>query len=1113
MESNKARTSSKNSRRENLVKKRKHLGTWRGTLWLALLVSLLIATGLVSGSSVGADNPPPTPTPVRGAPKQWITTTMGSLKAPVEIGKPARGHPKLQGVLWELVNAYETDGPLAVQHVADSHVIKLQEGKVLVVVEGDKGEMASLAEAIAKLGGEIGTVASDRVSALVPIATLDAIAALPGVAYVRLPLPMVQAATTSEGVAVIGADDWHAAGIDGAGITAAIIDFGFSDWSGLQSSGDLPPGSRLVRKNYKSTAFEHDGRHGSACAEIVYDVAPGVDKMILYAFDDDADIEGIVTDMIAEQVDVVTMSVGWFNAGPYDGTGYINDQVNRASNAGIFWAKSAGNSAQSHYEAYFTPSAVPELHKFDPNGAKVNQIGYRSLDDPPLCVYLSWNEWPSARSNYDLWLVYVVGSEWRLYYEFDDDEPTPTEGGCRTISTSTYYGVAIERERGSAQYLELYSSPYLFQYKVEASSLTIPADADGAVAVGAFDYNTPGTIEDFSSRGPRNAPGGGPWSGSCPHPNCKPEFTAPDRVSTVSYGPQGFPGTSAAAPHVAGAAALVKQAYPSYTAAQIVDFLEGRAIDEGAPGDDNVWGAGRLHLSLPPSTPTPTQTPTPTPTKTPTATPTHTPTSTPTSTATNTPTSTSTATATRTQTPTSTPTPSFEIYLPICLKDYEPSAPTTTPTATPIWTPTFTPTPTQTATPSPTRTPTRTPTATSTPTRTATPTTTSTPGRGIYGRLTYQGQAAPNIPLSLLRWGDWTTIATTVTDSSGAYSFTNVPTLPPGTYTVRFWNDSHDERYLLRWDGRDITSYNMGDTVFGGNFDLANISLVSPVEGATVSIPVTFDWDARGISGDQYGWLIKNPNEPYVLASGPLGTSTEYTLESPPLGLKYGIDYIWYIEVLNGDNGFGLSLYRFIYFTTIPSMGIYGRLTYQGQAAPNIPLSLLRWGDWTTIATTVTDSSGAYSFTNVPTLPPGTYTVRFWNDSHDERYLLRWDGRDITSYNMGDTVFGGDFDLANVPLVWPAEGATVSIPVTFDWDGRGISGDQYGCTIMPPDGSYVLASCGTPGPSTEYTLESPPPSLEYGREYIWWIWVFNGDNGYGLSLYRSVYFAALETLD
>jgi len=514
------------------------------------------------------------------------------------------GNPKLQGVLWKLVDAHETDGRFAVQQVADNHVIKLQEdNRVLVVVEDDRGDMASLVQAIAESGVEIGTVASDRVSALVPISALKAIASLPEAAYVRLPLPMVQTATTSEGITVIGADTWHASGIDGDGVIVAVIDFGFTNWSSLQSSGDLPPGSRLVRRNYKSTAFEDEGQHGSAVAEIVYDAAPGVDKMILYAFDDDADIEAIVTDMIAEGVQVAAMSVGWVNSGPYDGTGYLDDQVNHARNDGnIFWAIAMGNEAQRHYEATYTPSSVPQYHQFA-SGANINQIGYQSAGGTPMCVFLSWNEWPTASSNYDLLVIRWTGSSWTLYYAFDDNEPTSTEGGCLNILYSTYYGVVIEKKSGDNRYLELYSFYDDYQYKVEESSLMIPADADGAVAVGAFGYTTPSVIESFSSRGPRNALGGGPWTGSCPHPNCKPEFAAPDGVSTVSYGAGAFSGTSAAAPHVAGAAALVKQAYPSYTASQIAGFLEGRAVDEGTPGDDNVWGVGRLHLGDSPPPP------------------------------------------------------------------------------------------------------------------------------------------------------------------------------------------------------------------------------------------------------------------------------------------------------------------------------------------------------------------------------------------------------------------------------------------------------------------------------------------------------------------------------
>ena len=62
----------------------------------------------------------------------------------------------------------------------------------------------------------------------------------------------------------------------------------------------------------------------------------------------------------------------------------------------------------------------------------------------------------------------------------------------------------------------------------------------------------------------------------------------------------GFAGTSAAAPHVAGAAVLVKQAYPNYTPDQLQQFLEDNADDLGTVGKDNVYGAGLVHLPAPP---------------------------------------------------------------------------------------------------------------------------------------------------------------------------------------------------------------------------------------------------------------------------------------------------------------------------------------------------------------------------------------------------------------------------------------------------------------------------------------------------------------------------------
>jgi len=129
-------------------------------------------------------------------------------------------------------------------------------------------------------------------------------------------------------------------------------------------------------------------------------------------------------------------------------------------------------------------------------------------------------------------------------------------------------------------------------------SLATPGDAVEALTVGAVNWRST-QLEAFSSRGPTTD--GRP----------KPDLVGPDGVSNAIFAPQGFYGTSAATPHIAGAAALVWSAYPQATTQDVRNFLINNAIDLEAPGPDNDTGAGLLVLADPPPQPTPIP-PTPT---------------------------------------------------------------------------------------------------------------------------------------------------------------------------------------------------------------------------------------------------------------------------------------------------------------------------------------------------------------------------------------------------------------------------------------------------------------------------------------------------------------------
>lgn len=72
-----------------------------------------------------------------------------------------------------------------------------------------------------------------------------------------------------------------------------------------------------------------------------------------------------------------------------------------------------------------------------------------------------------------------------------------------------------------------------------------------------------------------------------------------DSVQTINQNGQAVlgSGTSFATPQIAGAAALLAQAFPNLTGAQIVQLLFDSAVDLGATGTDAVYGRGKLSLT------------------------------------------------------------------------------------------------------------------------------------------------------------------------------------------------------------------------------------------------------------------------------------------------------------------------------------------------------------------------------------------------------------------------------------------------------------------------------------------------------------------------------------
>ncbi len=117
-----------------------------------------------------------------------------------------------------------------------------------------------------------------------------------------------------------------------------------------------------------------------------------------------------------------------------------------------------------------------------------------------------------------------------------------------------------------------------------AGTSTSPANNADAFAVGGTDAAD--AIDPSSSRGP-SACGQGTF----------PQLVAPGvdvRTSDLFGSYMSVTGTSIAAPHAAGALALLLSAFPGLDAERQAAALQNAAFDLGAPGPDNVFGAGLL---------------------------------------------------------------------------------------------------------------------------------------------------------------------------------------------------------------------------------------------------------------------------------------------------------------------------------------------------------------------------------------------------------------------------------------------------------------------------------------------------------------------------------------
>jgi hypothetical protein len=527
----------------------------------------------------------------------------GDAQAPPPSEAAGPRHPKIESDLWAL--AQPGAAPRALQSFPgevrrqpalnpDQTVRVVIELEDLLAPKYLPILVQAVSQQVAALGGRVETSFGSLVQASVPPSALLPLASQSTVRYIRRPLVPHIVDVVSEGVSRTGANLWidqpsfHGAG---TGIKVCILDLGFEGYQSLEGS-ELP--DSVTVKSFRFDGDIEAGEvHGAACAEIVHDMVPEA-QLYLVNFNTDVEQHNAVSWIIQQGVKVISYSIGWTNAGAGDGTGPIDVDVAQAASHDVAWAGSAGNEAENHYRGAFSDPDHDGWHNFT---ATDEILEFEVPAYEITGVALNWDDWgvwngynySGADQDYDLYLYIWNG----LFWQFVDSSNNPQTGfqwptediyGWYSDTPATW-GIAIRKVSTTRNcLLELFTMGNLnaIEHDVPAGSISVPADSPNSITAGAVSWSND-AYHYYSSQGPTH------------DGRIKPDFAAPSGVSTRTYGTQGFYGTSASAPHVAGAFGLMMSRTP-YSLADIYQMLRVRAVDLGAPGKDNVFGWGRLNL-------------------------------------------------------------------------------------------------------------------------------------------------------------------------------------------------------------------------------------------------------------------------------------------------------------------------------------------------------------------------------------------------------------------------------------------------------------------------------------------------------------------------------------
>lgn len=476
-------------------------------------------------------------------------------------------------------------------------------------------------------GGKVESAATRYgiMRASLPLRAIPVVAAYPDVKWIR----EAGKGRTNVGALTSQAFVSHTANqvapITGAGVKVGVMSDSATPArvSALIASGDLGATTTVLSGQDGSGVDGHEDE-GTAMMEIVQDIAPGAQLFFATAGNGVAQFASNIDALAVAGCKIIVDDYTYFDEGAFQ-DGPIAQAVNAFVAGGGLYFSSAANSGNltsatsGTWEGDFLdggPSGTPiptggVLHDF---GTAGSPQAYDVVTLPSEFITLKWSDPLGASSNdYDLYILDSTGTTikessitWQDGtqdpYEFVDYVAAANDrivvmqspgAAARALRVDTNRGVLSIGTVGST-----------FGHNAGANTQCMAAVYWNSAKNGTQPFSSLDKIETFSSDGPRKIffhPDGSPitpgnflFATDGGATLQKPDFAAADGVETKTPGFLPFFGTSAAAPHAAGIAALVKSAKPALTAAQVRTILSNTAIDIMAAGIDRDSGVGVL---------------------------------------------------------------------------------------------------------------------------------------------------------------------------------------------------------------------------------------------------------------------------------------------------------------------------------------------------------------------------------------------------------------------------------------------------------------------------------------------------------------------------------------